>query len=121
LAREAVGLAAADFDFRAEGQNHLKSLPIFENEALRGELFQTWMVLAMGSKKKRGRIHTWSEGEKSLLLEGFDEAAMLDENADFIALALAVESVTVYAVGGGEDVGGKARIAFPLEPGIAFL
>ena len=121
LAREAVGLAAADFDFRAEGQNHLKSLPIFENEALRGEIFQTWMVLAMGSKKKRGRIHTWSEGEKSLLLEGFDEAAMLDENADFIALALAVESVTVYAVGGGEDVGGKARIAFPLEPGIAFL
>ena len=64
LAREAVGLAASEFDFKRQGQDHLKSLPIFAQEALRGEIFQTWMALSMGSKKRRGRIHTWSDGEK---------------------------------------------------------
>lgn len=121
LAREAVGLAAADFDFKREGQGHLKALPIFENESLRGEIFQTWMALTMGSKKKRGRIHTWSDGEKELIVSGLDEARVISENAEFIAAVLEVESVVAYAAGEGEDVAGKARFASPLEPGIAFI
>jgi len=121
LAREAIGLAGSEFDFKREGQGHLKALPIFENESLRGEIFQTWMALTMGSKKKRGRIHTWSAGEKELIASGLDEAAVLSENSAFLAQMLEVDSVTVHPAGEGEDVGGKARFASPLEPGIAFI
>ena len=121
LSREAVNLASEDFDFKAKGQDHLKSMAIFENEALRGEIFQTWMALTMGSKKKRGRIHTWAEGEKDLILSGLDESEVINSAADFIATVLEVNSVVAYPVGEGEDIGGKARFAFPLEPGIAFV
>ena len=121
LSREAVNLASEDFDFKAKGQDHLKSMAIFENEALRGEIFQTWMALTMGSKKKRGRIHTWAEGEKELILSGLDESEVINSAADFIATVLEVNSVVAYPVGEGEDIGGKARFAFPLEPGIAFV
>ena len=121
LSREAVNLASEDFDFKAKGQDHLKSMAIFENEALRGEIFQTWMAVTMGSKKKRGRIHTWAEGEKELILSGLDESEVINSAADFIATVLEVNSVVAYPVGEGEDIGGKARFAFPLEPGIAFV
>ena len=46
---------------------------------------------------------------------------MISDNSDFIASALGVEKVEAYRVGEGEDIGGKARMSFPLEPGIAFL
>jgi len=121
LSREAVNLANEDFDFKAKGQDHLKSMAIFENESLRGEIFQTWMALTMGSKKKRGRIHTWAEGEKELVSSGLDESEVINSAADFIATVLEVKSVVAYPVGEGEDIGGKARFAFPLEPGIAFV
>ena len=55
------------------------------------------------------------------LSRGFDEAAVLNANTDFLATELEVDSVDAYPVGEGEDVAGKARVAFPLEPGIAFL
>tara|TARA_B100000459_G_scaffold65473_2_gene36062 strand:- start:120 stop:2852 length:2733 start_codon:yes stop_codon:yes gene_type:complete len=121
LSREAVKLSNEDFDFKGSGQNHLKSMAIFENESLRGEIFQTWMALTMGSKKKRGRIHTWADGEKQLVLSGIDESEVINSAGDFIATALGVKSVIAYPVGEGEDIGGKARFAFPLEPGIAFV
>ena len=54
-------------------------------------------------------------------MSGLDESGVINAAADFIATALDVESVVVYPVGEGEDVGGKARVAFPLEPGIAFV
>ena len=121
LSREAVNLASEDFDFKLKGQDYLKSMAIFENESLRGEIFQTWMALTMGSKKKRGRIHTWAEGEKELVSSGLDESEVINSAAGFIATALGVKSVIAYPVGEGEDIGGKARFAFPLEPGIAFV
>ena len=121
LAREAVKLATEDFDFKGQGQDYLKSLVIFENESLRGEIFQTWMALTMGSKKKRGRIHTWADGEKQLVMSGLDESEVINSAADFLTAALGVDSVIAYPVGEGEDVAGKARVAFPLEPGIAFV
>ena len=121
LSREAVNLASEDFDFKAKGQDYLKSMEIFGNESLRGEIFQTWMALTMGSKKKRGRIHTWAEGEKELILSGLDESEVINSAADFIATVLEVNSVAAFPVGEGEDIGGKARFAFPLEPGIAFV
>ncbi|MCH2646719.1 MAG: class I tRNA ligase family protein, partial [Candidatus Thalassarchaeum sp.] len=109
LSREAVNLASEDFDFKLKGQDYLKSMAIFDNEALRGEIFQTWMALTMGSKKKRGRIHTWAEGEKELVSRGLDESEVINSAADFIATALGVKSVIAYPVGEGEDIGGKAR------------
>jgi leucyl-tRNA synthetase len=121
LAQDAIRLDSEGFDFKAQGQAHLKSLEIFKNEALRGEIFQTWMTMTTGSKKKRGRIHTWSDGERTLISSGLDEAGILAANAGFLATALDVDSVEAYSVGDGEDVAGKARVAFPLEPGIAFL
>ncbi len=101
--------------------DHLKSMDVFSDEQMRGEVMQTWMALTTGSKKKRGRIHTWSQGEKQLILSVIDEASTINMNSDFIAQALGVSSVEAYPAGEGEDVAGKARFAFPLEPGIAFL
>ena len=88
---------------------------------MRGEIFQLWMTLTTGSKKKRGRIHTWSNSQKTLLLNYLDEVEIIHQNSEFLAMALDIESITSYYVGDGEDVAGKARVAFPLEPGIAFL
>ena len=75
----------------------------------------------MGGKKNRGRIHTWLEGERTLISGRIDEVEIIKQNSDFIASSLEVESVEVYTAGEAEDVGGKARISFPLEPGIAFV
>ena len=121
LAYDAVRLDSEGFDFKKQGQDYLKSTPIFENEILRGEIFQTWMALTMGSKKRRGRVHTWNEGEKQLLMSKFDESEVIKSASSFIASVLDVDSVIVYPVGDGDDIGGKARVAFPLEPGIAFI
>ena len=99
----------------------MQSLKVFENEALRGEIFQTWMTLTTGSKKKRGRVHSWSDSERTLVSGELDETSIIAANSDFIAAALGVTSLEVYPVGEGEDVAGKASVAFPLEPGIAFL
>ena len=82
---------------------------------------QTWMALTIGSKKKRGRIHTWSQGEKQLIMSAIAEASVINTNSDFIAQSLGVSSVEAYSAGEGEDVAWKARFAFPLEPGITFL
>ena len=121
LARESIRLDAEGFDFKSGGMDHLKSMEAFSDEQMRGEVMQTWMALTTGSKKKRGRIHTWSQGEKQLILSVIDEASTINMNSDFIAQALGVSSVEAYPAGEGEDVAGKARFAFPLEPGIAFL
>ena len=121
LARESIHLDAEGFDFKSRGMDHLKSMEVFSDEQMRGEVMQTWMALTTGSKKKRGRIHTWSQGEKQLILSAIDEALTINMNSDFIAQALGVSAVEAYPAGEGEDVAGKARFAFPLEPGIAFL
>ncbi|GIS41823.1 MAG: hypothetical protein Ct9H90mP14_2790 [Methanobacteriota archaeon] len=95
LSREAVNLASEDFDFKAKGQDHLKSMAIFENESLRGEIFQTWMAFTMGSKKKRGRIHTWGPRRERIDLSGLDESEVINSAADFIATVLEVNSVVL--------------------------
>ena len=121
LASDAVNLASMDFDFKSKGQEHIRNLPVFENETMRGEIFQIWMTLTTGSKKRRGRIHTWSNAQKTLLLNHLDEVEIINQNSEFLADVLDMKSVTSYFVGEGEDVAGKAKVAFPLEPGIAFV
>ena len=121
IALEAHRLEKEGFDFKKNGQDHLQSLEIFKDKKIRGELMQTWMTLVVGNKKRQGRIHSWSEGQKSLISNSFDERDFIIENSDFIASSLGVDSIQAYNVGDGEDVGDKARISFPLEPGIAFI
>ena len=121
LASEAIKLHKDDFDFKEKGQSHVKSLEAFKDESTRGEVFQTWNSITIGGKKTRGRIHTWLDGEREIISKGINEAEVIKDNSDFIASALEVESVEVYVAGEGEDVGGKSRISFPLEPGIAFV
>jgi leucyl-tRNA synthetase len=121
LASEAISLHKAGFDFKEKGQSHVKSLAAFKDESTRGEVFQTWNTITVGGKKTRGKIHTWLEGGRTLISEGINEVEVIKENSDFIASALEVDSVEVFSVGEAEDVGGKARISFPLEPGIAFV
>ena len=121
LASDAINLASTYFDFKSQVQAYIRKHPIFENEAMRGEIFQLWMTLTTGSKKKRGRIHTWSNSQKTILLNYLDEVEIINHNSEFLAMALDIESITSYYVGDGEDVAGKARVAFPLEPGIAFV
>ena len=121
LASEAIKLHLSGFDFKELGQEHVKSLDIFKEESSRGEVFHTWNSITIGGKKNRGKLYTWSDGERYLLSEGIDEVGIISANSDFISSALGVETVEAYPVGEAEDVGGKARISFPLEPGIAFL
>ena len=121
LASEAIRLQYSEFDFKANGQDHVKSLEIFNEASMRGDVFHTWNSITVGGKKTRGKIYTWSAGSRYLLSEGIDELGIISDNSDFIASALGVDKVESYRVGEGEDVGGKARISFPLEPGIAFL
>ena len=121
LASEAINLSLNNFDFKKNGIDYLKSLDIFNEEKLRGEIFQTWQSLTIGNKKNRGKIYAWSEGDISLISSQFDETNLINNNAIFIANALSVDSVISYKVGDGEDVAGKARVASPLEPGIAFI
>ena len=121
LASEAIRLHKDDFDFKEKGQSHVKSLEAFNDDSTRGEVFQTCNSITIGGKKTRGRIHTWLDGEREIISKGINEAEVIKNNSDFIASALEVESVEVYVAGEGEDVGGKSRISFPLEPGIAFV
>jgi leucyl-tRNA synthetase len=121
LAIETLSLMNQDFDFKKNGMNYVKSLEIFSTEELRGEVIQTWQSFTIGNKKNRGKIHTWTEAEKSLIKLKFNESDFINNNAAFISNALSVKSVISYDVGKGDDVAGKARVSVPLNPGIAFI
>ena len=121
LAIEALKLHSGKFDFKKKGQDYVKSLEIFTDQTIRGEIFQTWTSITIGSKKRRGRVHSWSDWERELITSDKTEKDLIAENLQFIAESLGVESIEVYPVGEGKDIGGKAKISFPLEPGIAFL
>ena len=81
---------------------------------------QFWRMLVVGQKKRRGRVYTWGDKERTLVSDQFDEVEFIAKNAEFIASALGIGSIEVYRAGEGEDVAGKARTSLPLEPGIAW-
>ena len=120
LAKEVIKLEKEDFNFKKEGINYLKTLSIFAKDELSAELFQTWNNLTMGSKKKRGRVFTWSDNDKKLIISSLNESEFLRSNEEFLLKELDLQSIFIYAVGEGEDVAGKAKVAFPLDPGISF-
>jgi hypothetical protein len=71
-------------------------------------------------KRVRKQLFKWSPDEKAMLRADIDEVATITAAAEFIAAELSVDSVQVWTAGEGDDVGDKARFAFPLEPGIAY-
>ena len=81
---------------------------------------QFWRAIVVGQKKRRGRIYTWGDQEKTLILNQYDEVQFLNQNTEFIANVLDIGNVQVYRAGHGEDVADKARTSLPLEPGIAW-
>ena len=120
LAKEALVLEREGFNFKQQGINYLKSSSIFSKEELRGDIFQTWNNLTIGNKKKRGKVFTWSVDDKELINSMFDESLFLISNREFLLTELGLENIFIYPVGKGEDVAGKAKVAFPLDPGISF-
>ena len=121
LMREAIELHLENYDFMKEGQAFIQSHSLFQDEKIRGEVMQYWRMLTIGSKKSRGRVFTLTEGERNLIMSGFNESKYILDAVGFIAEAIDVEEVIVYAAGTGDDIAGKARFAIPLQPGLAFL
>lgn len=72
-------------------------------------------------KRVLKQLYRWSPDEKAVLRAALDEVEIIQSAADFIRGELGVEELRVQVAGEGEDVGGKARFAFPSEPGIAYL
>ena len=72
-------------------------------------------------KRVLKQLYRWSPDEKAVLRAALDEIDIIQEASDFIQRELGVEKLQVQVAGEGEDVGGKARFAFPSEPGIAYL
>ena len=116
----AVRMHAEDFDFKEGGNKFLQSQPIFQNEEMKGDVMQLWRNVVVGQKKRRGRVHTYSDGQRALIETQFDETTFLLENADFIGRALDIGKVQIHVAGDGEDVAGKAKTSMPLEPGVAW-
>ena len=112
LARTAIELQATGYDLK-QAMKVIMTRPFAQDAAVRKLVPPVW-------KKVLRELHAWTPGERQLLLDGLHEAAVLQDAADFIASVLDLEQVDVWVAGEGEDVGGKAAVAFPLEPGFAF-
>jgi len=65
-------------------------------------------------------VFKWSPAHKGLLLNGIDEASVINAAKEFISKELDVESVECWQAGSGEDAGGKAGAAFPLKPSLLY-
>ena len=120
LAKEAVELKDSNFDFIREGMSFIKKHQSFLNSSDKEQSFRH-TAITTGSKKRRGKVQTWTTEETALISNGVNEAAILESRSQFIAATLGIENIEVYEAGTGEDAGGKAKFAQPLEPGIAFL
>ena len=121
LAKEAIKLKDSNFDFIRQGMSFIKNHQTFVDSIDKGAVIQIWSSITTGSKKRRGKIQTWTSQETALITNGASEGAILESRSQFIAATLGIENIEVYEAGTGEDAGGKAKFAQPLEPGIAFL
>ena len=91
-----------------------QSKPYWQDEEIRAQVGTLW------KKKMLPQLFKWTPNQKSMITIGLNETDVLTRGAHFICTELGLASLSVYPAGEGDDAGGKARFAFPLEPGVAF-
>ena len=92
----------------------LMAKPYAADNTIKGDIAKFW-------KKTMPQLFKWTPEQKKLVSMKIDEVEVIVEASDFICKELNLSALTVYMAGEGEDVGEKAKFAFPLEPGIAFI
>jgi leucyl-tRNA synthetase len=113
LVRTGIELLESDFPMKG-AMGEIMSRPFAQDGEIRGLVPGAW-------KRIMKQLYRWSPAERSVLKANLNEIEILQDADDFIRTELGVEEVNIYLAGEGEDVGGKARFAFPSEPGIAYL
>jgi leucyl-tRNA synthetase len=113
LVRTGIELLESDFPMKG-AMGEIMSRPFAQDADIRGLVPGAW-------KRIMKQLYRWSPAERNVLKENLNEIEILLDATDFIRTELGVENVNIYAVGDGEDIGGKAKFAFPSEPGIAYL
>ncbi len=115
-----VDLAVSGIRFQQDGgdikqfQKVIEAKPYAQEGEMRGQVITLWR------KRMMPMVFKWSPAHKGLLLNGIDEASVINAAKEFISEELDVESVECWQAGSGEDVGGKAGAAFPLKPSLLY-
>lgn len=113
LVRYAIQLQESDFPMK-KAMGEVMRQPFAADAAVKPMVAAVW-------KRVMKQLFRWSPSHREVLKTALDEVSILTDAADFIAAEIGVETINIHTAGEGEDVGGKARFAFPSEPGIAFL
>ena len=112
LARLAIEYEATGGDLRGAMADVMR-LPETQDETIRSSVPQMW-------KRIVNRHYKRTPEEKRMIVFELDEETILSKNAEFIAHELNLIEVKCWKAGEGEDVGGKAAVAAPLQPALAF-
>lgn len=112
LGRTAIELQASGYDLK-QAMKVIMTKPFSQEPTIRKLVPKLW-------KKVLKQLHAWRPDERALITSDLDETEVIAAAAAFIASELSLTTVDVWTAGDGDDVGGKADVAFPLEPGFAF-
>jgi leucyl-tRNA synthetase len=113
LVRTGIELLENDFPMKG-AMGEIMSRPFTQVGDVRGQVPGAW-------KRIMKQLYKWSPTERNVLKVNLDEVTILNESKEFISNELNIQHVNIYLAGDGEDIGGKARFAYPSEPGIAYL
>ncbi len=112
LTRFAIEYESKGGDLRG-AMGEVMRLPETQDDGVRKQVPQIW-------KKIVDRHYKRTPEERRMIVIDLDEQAVLSQNAEFIAQELGLLEVSCWKAGDGEDVGGKAAVAAPLQPALAF-
>ena len=70
LAKDAIKLKDSNFDFSRQGMSYIKNHQTFVDSIDKGAVIQVWSSITTGSKKRRGKVQTWSSEETALITNG---------------------------------------------------
>ena len=113
MVRKGIELVESDFPMK-KAMGEMMSQPFAQSDGIKPLVAGAW-------KRVMKQLFRWSPTYRAVLMANLDEVAVLISAKDFIAAELGIENVQVHQAGDGVDVGGKAKFAFPSEPGIAYL
>jgi leucyl-tRNA synthetase len=113
LVRTGIELLENDFPMKG-AMGEIMSRPFAQVGEVRGQVPGAW-------KRVMKQLYKWSPTERNVLKSNLDEVKILIDAKSFLSAELSVAEVNIYLAGEGEDVGGKAKFAYPSEPGIAYL